>query len=79
MSPWWPARLLPWRAVSTPRITPFTSFVGAVSYPSFSPDGRQVVLTWNGEHQDTYDLYIKLIGGGDPLRTSSRHGTATKF
>jgi len=61
-------RLFPRLAVPALRITPFTSYVGEVAYPSFSPDGRQVVFTWNGEKQDNYDLYIKLIGGGDPLR-----------
>ena len=61
-------RLFPRLAVPPPRVTPFTSYVGDVSYPSFSPDGRQVVFTWNGEKQDNYDLYVKLIGGGDPLR-----------
>ena len=66
------ARLLPRLAVPAPRVAPFTSYVGEVGYPSFSPDGRQVVFTWNGEKQDNYDLYIKLIGGGDPLRLT-RH------
>ena len=65
-------RLLPKHVVQTPRITAFTSYVGDVSYPSFSADGRQVVFTWNGERQDNYDLYVKLIGGGDPLRLT-RH------
>jgi Tol biopolymer transport system component len=72
------AVLAAWRIVrssgaSAPlRVVPLTSLGGEVSYPSFSPDGKQVVFTWNGERQDNFDLYVKQIGVGEPLRLT-RH------
>jgi Tol biopolymer transport system component len=72
------AALAAWRialkpAASPPlRVVPLTSFGGEVSYPSFSPDGKQVVFTWNGEKQDNFDLYVKQIEVGEPLRLT-RH------
>jgi Tol biopolymer transport system component len=55
-------------SVSPLRAVPITSYSGEVLYPSFSPDGKQVVFTWNGEQHDNFDLYVKLIGEGQPLR-----------
>ena len=48
-----------------------TSYKGAEVNPSFSPDGNQVAFCWNGEQQDNYDVYVKVIGSGDPLRLTS--------
>jgi Tol biopolymer transport system component len=40
--------------------------------PSFSPDGNQVAYSWNGEKQDNWDVYVKLIGTpGPPLRLTT--------
>ncbi|MGE5568468.1 MAG: winged helix-turn-helix domain-containing protein [Rhodospirillales bacterium] len=36
---------------------PLTSFVGSESSPGFSPDGSQVVFSWNGAGQDNFDIY----------------------
>ena len=47
---------------------PLTSYAGVVSSPALSPDGRQVAFAWNGEREDNFDIYVKLVGGGDPLR-----------
>ena len=47
---------------------PLTTFPGAEIEPSFSPDGTRVVFAWNGPNEDNFDIYIKLIGAGDPLR-----------
>jgi Tol biopolymer transport system component/predicted Ser/Thr protein kinase len=51
--------------------TLLTSYPGLEGTPSFSPDGGQVVFTWNGEKQDNYDIYVKLLGSGAPLRLTS--------
>jgi eukaryotic-like serine/threonine-protein kinase len=56
------------QALPATHVVPLTSYVGEVRYPSFSPDGKQVVFTWNGPKQDNYDLYVKLVGGGEPFR-----------
>jgi Tol biopolymer transport system component len=57
---------------STPRpawkVIPVTAYPGIEQYPSFSPDGKQVAFTWNGEKQDQFDVYVKLLGAGPPLR-----------
>ena len=50
---------------------PLTSYPGDERHPSFSPDGNQVAFGWNGEKQDNYDVYVKLIGPGAPLRLTT--------
>jgi serine/threonine protein kinase/Tol biopolymer transport system component len=47
---------------------PLTTYPGHELYPTFSPDGNQVAFCWNGEKQDNFDIYVKLIGPGEPLR-----------
>ncbi len=58
----------PAAAVVTPRpAIPLTGMDGVELWPAFSPDGKQIVYareTGNGKP----DLYLKLIGGGPPLR-----------
>lgn len=53
------------------RIVPFTSFPGTEDYPAFSRDGERIAFTWDGEHEDNADIYIKLIGEGAPLRLTT--------
>jgi Tol biopolymer transport system component len=48
-----------------------TAYPGAETSPSFSPDGNQVAFSWNGEKQDNFDIYIKLVGPGAPLRLTT--------
>jgi len=55
-------------AARTPEIVPFTSLPGLETVPTFSPDGSQIAFAWNGEGQDGYDLYIKVIGSERLLR-----------
>jgi serine/threonine protein kinase len=47
---------------------PFTTYPGTQDWPSFSPDGSQVAFAWDGEKQDNFDIYVKRIGPGPPLR-----------
>jgi Tol biopolymer transport system component len=37
----------------------------------FSPDGKQVAFAWNGEKEDNFDIYVKLVDAGTPLRLTS--------
>jgi serine/threonine protein kinase/Tol biopolymer transport system component len=46
---------------------PLTADPGDETAPSFSPDGNQVAFQWTRE-QEAPDIYVKLIGGGPPLR-----------
>ena len=51
---------------------PLTTYPGFQARPSFSPDGNQVAFTWNGEKQDNFDIYVKMIGtNGPPLRLTT--------
>jgi hypothetical protein len=50
------------------RIVPFTSFPGHQGGARFSPDGNQIAFSWDGEKEDNWDIYVKLIGSEKPLR-----------
>jgi eukaryotic-like serine/threonine-protein kinase len=50
---------------------PLTTYPGRQDEPSFSPDGSQVAFSWNGEREDNFDIYVKLIGPGAPLRLTT--------
>ena len=47
---------------------PITSYPGFQREPSLSPDGTQVAFSWDGPGRDNFDIYVKLVGQGDPLR-----------
>ncbi len=47
---------------------PLTSYPGEEVHPSFSPDGSQVAFAWNQESGGQFDIYVKLIGPGEPLQ-----------
>jgi Tol biopolymer transport system component/DNA-binding winged helix-turn-helix (wHTH) protein len=59
------------------RVLPFTADPGGQSDPSFSPDGRQVAFVkWDAEVNFNADVYVKLIGGNQPLRLTQDPGWA---
>ena len=59
-------------SVATPlRLTPFTSNPGIESQPAFSPDGTRLAYVWNGNEGGNWDIYVKLIGAGEPLRLTT--------
>ena len=47
---------------------PLTTYPGSEHSPTFSPDGAQVAFVWNGERQDNFDIYVKLVDRSDALR-----------
>ena len=53
------------------RPVPLTSYPGAEMLAPFSPDGSQVVFGWNGEKQDNFDIYVKVVGQDPPLRLTT--------
>lgn len=62
---------LPKSPTPVPRVTHLTRFRGVEWFPAFSPDGKQVAFSWNGEQEDNYDIYVKLVDSGNPLRLTS--------
>ena len=58
------------------RPVPLTSYPGFEAVGSFSPDGNQVAFAWTGGNRESFDIYVKVVGPGPPLRltTHSRHG-----
>ena len=51
--------------------TPLTTDQGREQHPSFSPDGNSVAFSSNGEAEDNWDIYVKLIGPGSPQRLTT--------
>ena len=62
---------LPPRENPQPIATPLTAYPGAEDKPSLSPDGSQVAFTWDGPRQDNFDIYVKLVGPGEPMRLTT--------
>ncbi len=52
-------------------MVPLTAYTGSELYPSFSPDGNQVAFAWNGDKQDNFDIYVKMVGAVTPLRLTT--------
>ena len=53
------------------RLETVTSYPGRQMFPNFSPDGRQVVFSWDGEKGDNVDIYVKLVGETNALRLTT--------
>ena len=51
--------------------TPLTAYAGAEVVPSLNPDGSQVAFSWDGPRQDNQDIYVKLVGPGEPVRLTT--------
>jgi len=50
---------------------PLTSYPGSEQVPSLSPDGSHVAFSWDGPTLDNDDIYIKLVGPGQPVRLTT--------
>jgi Tol biopolymer transport system component len=53
------------------RIVALTSYPGEQSNPSLSPDGSMVAFSWNGEAQDNFDIYVKVVDAPNALRLTT--------
>jgi len=69
---WW--FLLRHPTKSALRVVQMTSYAGQETQPAFSPDGKQVAFSWNGETQDNFDVYVRFVDGGQPLRLTTHPG-----
>jgi Tol biopolymer transport system component/serine/threonine protein kinase len=59
------------RSHPTPKVVPLTSYPGRQVTPAFSPDGKQVAFAWDGGQGDNFDIYVKLVDAGSPLRLTN--------
>jgi len=50
---------------------PLTTYAGREQQPAFSPDGNSVAFAWNGDTEDNWDIYVKLVGPGSPQRLTT--------
>jgi Tol biopolymer transport system component/DNA-binding winged helix-turn-helix (wHTH) protein len=67
------------RAPRTPpapamRVVSLTSMNGSEYGGAFSPDGRQVTFAWDGEEQNNFDIYVKLVGSPEVRRLTTDPG-----
>ena len=49
-----------------PRVLPLTSYPGIEDSPAFSPDGKQVAFSWDGDHGDNENIYVLIVGADSP-------------
>ena len=54
-----------------PSVVPVTTYPGSQMYPSFSPDGKQIAFSWDGEKGDKFSIYVKLLGETNVLRLTA--------
>jgi len=59
---------------ATLRTVPFTSLTGREKWPAFSPDGNQIAFSWEGDKRDNFDIYVQIVGTGEPLRLTQHPG-----
>lgn len=44
--------------------------------PAFSPDGKQIAFAWNGGDREILDVYVKLVGEGEPVRLTKNEAAS---
>lgn len=56
------------KVIVASRVAPFSGLAGRENYPAFSPDGKLLAYVWNGGAGENFDVYVKQIGAGAPVR-----------
>ncbi len=54
------------------RTVRITTYPGEEYNPVFSPDGQSIAFSWNDPQKNNFDIYVKRIDSGNPLRLTSR-------
>jgi serine/threonine protein kinase/WD40 repeat protein len=67
---WWRSRSAS-TAAPAPELVPLTSLRGLERSPTFSPDGEQLAFAWNGDKEDNFDIYLKLVGSSEVRRLTT--------
>jgi len=50
---------------------PLTGNSGYEAFPTFSPEGTRVAFSWEEPGKEGSNIYVKLIGHGDPVRLTT--------
>jgi Tol biopolymer transport system component len=58
-------------SVPQPSVVPVTTYPGQQVHPSFSPDGKQIAFSWDGEKGDKFSIYVKLLDETNALRLTT--------
>lgn len=58
-------------AEALPRPLPLTTYPGNQWEPTFSPEGTRVAFAWDEPGKRASNIYVKLIGPGDPVRLTA--------
>lgn len=53
-------------------VKPWTTWSGREIQACFSPDGKQIAMAWSGETDDNFDIYVRPVDHGPPVRLT-RH------
>ena len=61
----------PQRSVAADPIQSLTTYPGFEATPTFSPDGRQVAFSWDGDQRDNDDIYVIFVGSDLPHRLTT--------
>ena len=69
----WYFKSVPPGPTAQPELIPFTSSGGRVT-GNFSPDGRQVVFSWDGERHENPSIYLRAIDSSANVRLTSGAG-----
>ncbi len=56
------------KVIVAARAVPFSGLSGRENYPAFSPDGKLLAYVWNGGAGENFDVYVKQISAGEPVR-----------
>jgi Tol biopolymer transport system component len=51
---------------------PFSGLPGSENFPAFSPDSKLLTYVWNGGAGENFDVYVKQIGAGEPVRLTDK-------
>jgi Tol biopolymer transport system component len=67
---WWRSTRTSPEPAKEVTVVPLTAHPGDERDPSFSPDGSQVAFAW-GPEGGAPDIYVKLVGPGEPIRLTN--------
>ena len=72
---WWHSRSASSSATADAdvRVVPLTADPGDERDPTFSPDGSQVAFAWSPQGGNP-NIYVRLIGPGEPIRLTNQPG-----